>query len=198
MPWISKNNYLSLSEMQNNAVLVRDYLYARGWSINAISGMLGNMQSESNINPGIWESLTVNYSRGYGLVQWTPATKYIDWANEQGLQYDDGYSQLQRIIYEKDNGLQWFENPAVTPSEPPISFAEFSVSTLPVATLADYFIWYYEHPADPFQPARATQAEYWFEYLTGIEPQPPEPPTPTGGKVPIWLLYKFNDWRANI
>jgi hypothetical protein len=42
------------------------------------------------------------------LVQWTPMTKYIDWANANGLTV--GYkrnSQLARIDYEVDNNIQW-------------------------------------------------------------------------------------------
>lgn len=42
--------------------------------------MLGNMQQESGINPGIWEVLP-NANFGYGLVQWTPAIdKFFSWA----------------------------------------------------------------------------------------------------------------------
>lgn len=48
--------------------------------------MLGNMETESTINPGIWQSLNSgNASGGFGLTQWTPATKYINWANNNGL-----------------------------------------------------------------------------------------------------------------
>lgn len=162
MTWIIKNNYLSLAEMTNNAQQFVYDMSAYGWSKNALAAILGNMQSESNINPGIWENLTVNYERGYGLVQWTPATKYIDWA---GANWNTGERQVERINYEADNGIQWFENPEVSPSVPPISFAQFRTSELPVATLANYFLWYYEHPAVPYQPIRAEQAQYWFDTL---------------------------------
>ena len=65
--------------MQNNAVLLWSYFKAQGWTLNAVAAMLGNMQSESTINPGIWEGLDP-FVGGYGLVQWTPYTKYSDWA----------------------------------------------------------------------------------------------------------------------
>ena len=75
MAWISGNRYLSASEMKNNAQIIMDYLLAAGWTKNAIAGMLGNMQTESGCNPGIWESLTIDWSRGYGLVQWDACNK---------------------------------------------------------------------------------------------------------------------------
>ena len=55
--------------MQNNAVLLWSYFKAQGWTLNAVAAMLGNMQSESTINPGIWEGLDP-FVGGYGLVQW--------------------------------------------------------------------------------------------------------------------------------
>ena len=177
--WISKNAYLTRSEMQHNAKLVWQFFGSRGWSLNAVCAMLGNMETESTINPGIWESLSA-YSGGYGLVQWTPYTKYANWAG--GGWQNNGNKECERIVWEKDNGEQWFSNPAVTPSNPPISFKEFSTSTLPVATLANYFLWYYEHPGDPNQPKRAEQALAWYEYLKDTPPTPGPTPTPTKRK----------------
>lgn len=164
--WVSGNRYLSTTEQQNNAVIIRDYLLDRGWTINAVCGVLGNMQYESTINPGIWESLRP-FWRGYGLVQWTPYTKYTEWA---GADYASGERQLERIIYESENGLQWFANPEVTPSTPPISFADYTRSDLPPDTLARYWVWYYEHPGDPYatSDARAAAALAWYEYLEGV------------------------------
>lgn len=162
MTWISKNNYLTLEEMQNNAKLVWEYFHAKGWTINAVSAMLGNMQSESNINPGIWENLTVDPLNGYGLVQWTPSTKYIEWA---GGGYESGYKQCERIQYEADNGIQWFRNPQAPIVEPPLTFKEFTTSTLEVEVLANYFLWYYEHPTETIQGNRGKQAKNWYDFI---------------------------------
>lgn len=178
MPWVSGNRYLSLEEMQSNALMIRDYFILKGWSLNAICGMLGNIQTESTINPQIWESLDEgNLDGGYGLVQWTPATKYIDWA---GSDYQDGNRQCDRIIYELENNLQWI----VTP-EHPMTFQEFSTSTETPYNLAMVFIANYERPLDPNQPIRGEQANYWYEYLGGI------PPTPTKKKkMPLYFYLK--------
>lgn len=183
--WISGNRYLTTAEMKNNAEMVFKYGTAHGWSLNAIAAICGNMQSESGINPGIWENLTP-YGGGYGLVQWTPYTKYSDWATQQGLTpwEDNGDAEMQRIDYEAANNLQWFYNSELQMA-PPITFSDFLISSLDVGTLANYWCWFYEHPAIPNQPARATQAQYWYDYLSNI-----------AKTIPAWLLFRFCKWRC--
>lgn len=178
MAWIGKNDYLSMTEMENNAVELWSYFQPKGWSLNAVAGMLGNMQTESTINPGIWESLDEgNLSGGLGLVQWTPATKLIDWA---GASYLQGDRQCDRIVYELENGLQW-----IPTTEYPMSFDEFHNSNDTPYNLAMAFIANYERPLDPNQPIRGTQAEYWYEFLGGITP-----PTPSQQKMPLYMYMK--------
>lgn len=156
----SSNSYLTLSEMKVNATFIREYLITRGWSLNAICGMLGNMQTESTINPGIWQSLKLNnFSGGFGLVQWTPATKYTNWCDVNGLAWGNIVSNLKRIEYEVDNDLQWIN--------PNMSFREFSKSKQTPYQLGLLFLKHYERPANPNQPQRGTQAEFWYEYLSG-------------------------------
>lgn len=190
--WVTSNAYLGTSDQQNNALCAWNWFGTNGWTVNAVAAMLGNMQSESTINPGIWESLTVDYSRGFGLVQWTPATKLTSWA---GSNYSNGNTQCSRIDWETGRGsLQWFSNPEAPIVTPPISFAEFKVSELDVSTLANYFLWYYEHPADINQPNRATQAQTWFDFLKGRTPEDPgNTPGPWSGRtgrLPIWMMLR--------
>jgi hypothetical protein len=162
----SGNRYLSMEEMKVNALYILDYLTAKGWSKNAICGMLGNMQTESTINPAIWESLDEgNLNGGFGLVQWTPATKYIDWCTPLSLIPEEMNSNLERILFEVDNGYQWGNDSDGNP--PPFSFQEFTTSTLSPDTLAMYFLWYYERPAIKDQPIRGEQAIYWYQTLVG-------------------------------
>lgn len=76
MSWTISNNYLTETQMQGNALEVWKYFSGKGWTLNAIGGILGNMEKESNINPGLWQSLKYgNYSGGYGLVQWSTGYK---------------------------------------------------------------------------------------------------------------------------
>lgn len=174
---ISANRFLTSAEQKVNAQYIMDYLLKKGWTKNAIAGILGNMQTESTINPGIWQSLkTNNMSGGYGLVQWTPATKYIDWANARGLDYKKIDTNLQRILYEVEKNIQWINKN--------MTFREFTKSKKSPYDLGMLFLKHYERPAEPNQPKRGAQADYWFNALKGgestakPEPTPDPPPKP--------------------
>lgn len=183
--FVSANRYLTKTEMKLNASYVFNFLSARGWSINAICGMLGNMQTESNINPGIWENLDPSdVTRGFGLVQWTPSTKYTSWCAERGLDPTHMDSALLRIEYELGNGIQYYAT-----DEYPLSFAEFKVSTAHPSYLAMAFLHNYERPADLNQPKRGTQAYEWYEYLTGGEVPTPPPVQSKRKSLPLYMMY---------
>lgn len=47
----SSSNALTTEQMKVNAQYIWNYLKNFGWTKNAVAGMLGNMQSESTINP---------------------------------------------------------------------------------------------------------------------------------------------------
>ena len=172
---ITGNRYLSTNEMKSNALYIYYYLSQRGWSLNAIAGMLGNMQTESTINPCIWESLDYgDTAQGYGLVQWTPATKLIEWANANGRDYTDIDTQLDRIIYEFNNGVQYYATDSY-----PVSASNFKTSNESPEYLAYCFLYNYERPAEYDQPNRKTQARYWYDYLSdfeGVTPSEPDEP----------------------
>ena len=169
---ISGNRYLTREEMRNNAEYILSWFLERGWTKNAVAGMLGNMETESTINPGIWQNLDEgNTSLGVGLVQWTPATKLIDWADAQGSTWSDMDVQLERIVWEVENNVQW-----IATSDYPLSFSEFRVSELDPHYLGMAFLRNYERPADQDQPERGEQAVYWFNSLDGsgiIDPTDP-------------------------
>lgn len=185
MAWISGNRYLSISEMQNNVDILHYFFRSAGWTDNAIAAMLGNMQSESTINPGIWEELTPpspgQTKVGYGLVQWTPYTNYSEWAGD-GWQ-DNGQKEMERIIYELNNGLQWISTDAY-----PMTFEDFTLSQETPSKLAQVWLYNYERPTVKPQPIRSTRANYWYEYITGQAP-------PTPSDIPIWLLFKIKERR---
>jgi hypothetical protein len=157
------NRFLTMEEMTVNAEYILSYLLARGWTKNAVCGMLGNMQTESTINPAIWQNLdSGNMIMGFGLVQWTPASKYIDWANASSFPYEEMDSNLKRIEYEIEIGLQW-----ISTTDYPLSFAEFKISSESPEYLGQAFLRNYERPAEQNQPERSTQARYWYDTLTG-------------------------------
>ena len=198
MAWISGNRYLTLAEMQNNAQIIQAYGLSEGWSPNAICAILGNMQTESSINPGIWENLTPG-AGGYGLVQWTPYTKYANWAGA-GWQ-NNGTRELERISYEAANNMQWFYNSDLG-MDPPYDFESFLYdAATDLTTMTNYFLWFYEHPGNPIQPQRAVNAQYWYDFLDWDDPDPPDPPDPDPpdpdppeppeDPFPWWILFKF-------
>jgi hypothetical protein len=114
MGWISINDtFLTNDQQMNNAQLVANHFVGTDWTKESLSALIGNMHHESSINPSMHElGYGDSPDRGYGLVQWTPMTKYTDWATSQGLDYTSGDSQLARIDYEVNNNIQWIAKSA--------------------------------------------------------------------------------------
>jgi murein DD-endopeptidase MepM/ murein hydrolase activator NlpD len=158
MEWISTSDkWLSESQSLNNAQLVADH-FGASWHPNSICALCGNMRHESSINPNIWEfGYGHSLSRGYGLVQWTPASKYIDWAKANGLPPYNGDSQLARMDYEIDQNIQWIADGLYrryhtrygTPHKYNFSFADFrsNKGNYNVSQLTEAFMWNYEGPS---------------------------------------------------
>lgn len=170
---MTESEPLSTEEMSVNAKFIYSYLSNNGWSVNSIAALLGNMQAESTINPGRWQSEAINNtSMGYGLVQWTPATKYFEFCSEQNLaDPSEMDNNLSRILYELENNIQW-----IATSNYNMSFKDFSISSLSVDELAKAFLLCYERPADQsesVQDYRAGLAENWYKVITGNEPGKP-------------------------
>lgn len=185
--WIKGNRYLSTGEMQNNAQIIFNTLLLKGWTKNAIAGMLGNMQKESTINPGIWQNLNPNPSLGWGLVQWTPSTNFTDWAAANGYANDDGDAQLIWIDTVTESAGQW-----IPTTQYPETFGEFKVSTQTPEYLADCFLKNFERPKEIDQPDRQRHARYWFDWWEGSPVPPPNPsPEPDWKRsMPIWFALK--------
>ena len=169
----SANRYLSRAEMEGNAEFIFNVFHlGNGWSMSAVAAMLGNMESESTINPGIYENLdSTSTTNGFGLVQWTPNTKLKEWVDAEwsGSDYGDIVVQVARIIYEVKNGLQWIPTDTYN-----MSFTDFTKSTQTPEYLAQVFLYNYERPASLDQPHRSTQARSWYEFLLtltgGVDP----------------------------
>lgn len=158
------------TQQETNARYIYSYMLKKGWTAQAVCGMLGNIQSESGIAVDIWEG---GVGPGYGLVQWTPASKLINWCNAQGLDYHDISAQCARIDYEMKNGIQFA--PSVSYN---LTGNQFIKSTEPANTLGLVFLANYERPLEPNQPQRGTQAAHWYSVLSGQDPDPVDPPKP--------------------
>ena len=143
--WIVGNRYLTEQEAYNNAVIIYVYLSDKNWTTNSICAMLGNMWVESHINPCIWQDLTVNINNGYGLVQWTPSTKYRSWSGIKDYNSkENGNKELDRLLWEVDNNVQWSRSKGNLD----LSFKDFTQSTISVESLTREFGQCYEQPKD--------------------------------------------------
>jgi hypothetical protein len=195
------NAFLTQSQMQENAQFIAGFFIQHGWTPNAISGLLGNLQSESSINFGIWEGLNEgNMSGGFGLTQWTPASKYFDWANANGYGNDHVNGELNRLLWEVANNQQWFGGVSGS-----MTFQQWTQSTDTPYNLAMDFIATYEHPANPNQPNRGTQAETWYStldwsgagYTGGTGGGGGSPPSTDANKqlMTLWLVDALNGFK---
>lgn len=173
--------------MKTNAMYIYSALTAKGWTPEAIAGLLGNLENESTINPGRWEGEKVGKGPGYSLVQWTPYTNYTDWCKEKGLSDPSEMDNaIARIIYELENGLQYYATDSY-----PLSFKKFTQSKNSPYDLACAFAWNYERSwtvlygteeeKAALRMLRGGDAEKWYTYITGQEPTPPVTPDPGGG-----------------
>lgn len=192
--WISGNFYLSQSERDNNAKCIWDALGGLyGWSFNAVCAVLGNYDKESTLNPGIWQGLNEgNTSGGLGLGQWTPATKLLNWASENGYNWEDGDAQCLLLT---ENSGQWHETNRPGPPQPSpvISWEEFKKSDLDIQTLTTYFYWWWEDPSysDTTLPGRLESAAYYYTLLSGEDPDPGPGPGPGPGPSPETKHFKW-------
>ena len=170
---------LNSAQMEVSAFYVYSALSDAGWTPEAISGLLGNLQHESSINPGRWESDAVGSGPGYSLVQWTPYTNYTEWCEAEGRSDPSEMDNaIARILYELENGLQYYATEGY-----PLSFREFTQSTGSPYDLACAFAWNYERSwtvlygteaeKEALRQIRGGSAESWYTYLTGKEPTPP-------------------------
>lgn len=181
----SSSDVLTMEEMESNAkyfALCAKDKYPL-WSINAIAAMLGNIQSEGILNPSQWEyGRDKDTQYGYGLVQWTPATKFLDWAAQEGLSRTSIDAQVERISWEYLNDQQWIETELF-----PISFADFLVSDSAPQYLASAWLYNYERPGDPAatEAKRKEQALFWYSFLEGIEY--------TAKRMPVWMYPAFRN-----
>lgn len=195
------NKRLTKEEMQTNALFIRDYLVAKGWTVNAVAGLLGNWEAESRMNPNVYEGFYTHSSDlgnyGYGLSQWTPwlGTSTYDTAEEQRNYHgsnnptfgrwclDNGRdkSLMETQLDYVDTGLGGYRKASGYPE----SYDEFKKSTKGADYLAQLYYVNYERSAAGEWGSRPTYALEWYAYLTGnpggggtVDPDPDNPDLP--------------------
>lgn len=178
---------LTEEQRQQNAREIWGYFQQRGWTLESVSGMLGNIHYESGINPAQWqtghtiEDPAYPNDTGYGLVQWTPWQKYANWAGDD---WRTNYNrELTRIQWELENNEQWIS----VSSYGSMTFQQFTQSTQTPEYLAEVFEYSYERGR--WASDRATYARQWYDYLGGAGP--------ITHNIPIWLLFKLKERYNN-
>lgn len=194
-------------EAKSNMFEFKNSLQA-DWTIYAIAGALGNIANESAFNPWRWQSDTVNYEAGYGLVQFTPASGYINgftnYANlstseiTAGASPNDGACQCD--VLRNDSMEKWTDRSSYNLWYDLSSFESFSafksVNNLYDATMA--FLYNYEGNAVVLSRDEARQradfairyasASTCYEIITG---EPPTPPPVPGRTIKNTLMKKY-------
>lgn len=186
MAWIYEIGtvkYFTQSQMENNATEFYNYFSPLGYTLESICGMLGNIQRESTLNPGLKERESV--SSGWGLIQWTPSNNLTDYATAKGQNWYDGNLQCLLINDEVLNGYggQWIPTTSY-----PYSGAEFSKLT-DVEEAVKSYCFERERAGVVALDERIQNGKNWYEYLSG---KPPKPPTPTSSKrkMPIYMMIR--------
>lgn len=205
MGWNAKNTggyYRESTEAYDNCVECWNVLGSRGWTLNAVSGLLGSQEYESAYNPWRWESDVVlphnsplipsSRTHGYGLFQFTPSGKYILDGNAQSYpEFAPNFSDQAGLPTDGIAQLKFMDEYGdyIPTRAYPLSFSQFKVSTDTPEYLAGAWVYNYERPASPSATiaGRREAARYWYQVLQGLPPIPPGPVPGEGKKFKFWL-----------
>lgn len=193
--WIQggESEYFNKEQMKNNAACIWSYFYYKGWTLQAVAGLCGNIQQESTFNPNLIEI----GGTGHGLVQWTPPSNLYDVLDAVYGSHEDWYlgdKQCRAIYaeYEQSTGIkdwriegQWYPT-----TQYPMSWKEWAESTQDPGWLAMAFEYNYERPLN-HHPERAGYALEWYEYLKSVSPWLPPDDTLTPHTMPLWEMCRY-------
>lgn len=115
MSWSAKPSggyAMTSAQGTGNIYEMHYWMQAANYTLEAQSAVVANCNNESALNPWRWQSDTVNYSAGYGLFQFTPATGYFNdcsWVHDfapntstsaqtSGASPNDGNAQMDVLI----------------------------------------------------------------------------------------------------
>lgn len=89
-PWLKSPEE---PKVQENIQMFYDYFYDK-MTLEAMAGIMGNILRESAFNPG---QIQMAGGTGHGLIQWTPGTIIINYAETKGQDWYSGDLQCLRI-----------------------------------------------------------------------------------------------------
>lgn len=168
--WVAKNDYLTNDNMENNAYIFYSVMSNYGYDLKSICAMLGNISVESGINPALWQSRKYgDMSVGYGLVQWTPASKYINWAKSNNYDEKDGYGQCVWLDKMTDKN-QWIKTTSY-----PLTWKQFKENSKhkSIDYLTKAFLKNFERAGIEKTNQRIDYAKRWYNYLKNKQPFSP-------------------------
>ncbi len=179
-----------------NAEYIYWYLRDKGWSKEAICGLLGNIYEESKVNPGVWQHGVNSLIGGYGIVQYTSDDRkeFFRYMEKQGYTVPNGLNELVRDNPKKAMNCQldylmqsknWYYTDEFKryfdftgsdyeehmPDKVQMSFKEFQNSNAAPSCLALIFHASYERSMDTIDAIdeRGASAEEWYEYFKDYE-----------------------------
>lgn len=189
----SASDVLSKAQQDTNALYIRDYCADKypEWTANAIAAMCGNFAHEGVMNPAQWQyGMDKAPDSGYGIGQWTPSTKILDFLAENGYPSYSMQGEIERIAWEAANNQQWISTTAY-----PLSMGEFLESEGTPADLASAWLYDWERPGDPgaTESARRADADYFYTLFGETPPKPPGPEKSKSGLKPCFYhKYKYD------
>lgn len=209
MSWHTKISGGYAKESQeaiDNANEIYAILSQRGWTKNAVAGLLGNVGTESGYNPWRWQGDNIQSTSespwtniGYGLFQFTPGGKYINDPNARAIEgYGPNFSDRAGSTFDGYAQTVYIDGYAdyYATSRYPLSYDAFKASDASPDYLASAWLYNYERPADPgaTEATRRQDALYWWDVLTGGEPTPPPGPGPSGTSGKWWIYMRRRGW----
>lgn len=185
----SEYGALTDDQIKDNATAFTMYFTNRGFTIESICGMLGNIQAESGLNPGQHQK----GGSGLGLIQWTPSTILTDWCDKWGLTWYDGDTQCRRIDSEgkkiEGAGGYWLNGRGEDGVYYKYRWDDFSALTNVQTALYAYEA-QRERAKSPDMATRLQYAMQWYDYFTSN-------PVSPFGNVPVWLFGAINCLKRN-
>lgn len=171
--WYNPNAYLTNSQRENNATIMYNLFTSWGWNVNTIFALLGNMEHESSLSPGIVENLATNNppTKGYGLIQWTNTKATVvtqntlwAWIYAQYGNYDWQDGTKQCIFINSDDRSAW-----IPVKSYPITYDQFKAglnhnnqpATLEYLTKA----YFYNRERGTWSNNRLTYAQKWYDFF---------------------------------
>ena len=99
-------------------------------------------------------------------MQWTPATKYTNWAKANGYDIGDGTGQLYWIDQLSESTGEWLKTSAYN-----LTWSQFKISTETPEYLASAYLKNFERAGVEEEEARRQYARFWYDFLeSGVEP----------------------------